>query len=265
MERGPETGIDFGHANAARVYDYFLGGGHNFAVDRALAARIAAVYPDVQLWARANRALLMRMVRYCVDHGIRQFLDLGSGIPTIDSVHATARAIAPDTRVAYVDFEPVAVAHSQDLLAGTAGVSVTRADLRHPAAVVGTETVTDVLDFREPVAVLAVAVLHFLADADDPAAVVAGYRQALAPGSYLAITHTSADLDDPAMAARLAQGVALYRHSATPAYPRDRATIAGILGDLSLVEPGLVDLSRWRSDDPRAPELGAYAALARIP
>lgn len=258
------AGVDFENANAARIYDYFLGGAHNFAVDRALAQRVAEASPHAGLWARGNRNLLMRVVRHCVDHGIRQFLDLGSGIPTMDHVHTTARALAPETRVAYVDFEPVAVAHSQELLADVEGVTVTRADVRDPTAVLTAPTVTEVLDFNAPVAVLAVALVHFISDTDDPERVLAGYRAALVPGSYLAITHTSADYDDPELTRRIERGAEVYRDSATPIHLRDRPRIHELLRGGELVEPGLVDISQWPQPDPASEPLGSYAALTRI-
>ncbi len=259
-----EAGVDFENANAARIYDYFLGGAHNLAVDRALAARVAEASPHAGVWARGNRNLLMRVVRYCVEHGVRQFLDLGSGIPTMDHVHTTARTLAPETRVAYVDFEPVAVAHSQELLADVEGVTVTRADIRDPAAVLSAPTVTEVLDFNAPVAVLAVALVHFVSEADDPERVLAGYRDALVPGSYLAITHTSADYDDPELARRVETAAAVYRDSATPIYLRDRPRIHELLRGGELVDPGLVDISQWPRPDPASEPLGSYAALTRI-
>jgi SAM-dependent methyltransferase len=262
----PEAGIDFEHANAARLYDYFLGGAHHFAVDRELGDRVAAAYPDIRVVARAQRGFVARAVRWCVDEGVRQFLDLGSGIPTAGHVHEIARAVAPETRVAYVDFEPVAVAHSRALLADVEGVSITAADVRDPDSVLTAPTVTEVLDLARPVAVLAVGLLHFFSDADDPAAILAGYRAALAPGSHLVICHTSDDQDDPALAERVATATAVYADSATPGHLRDRAQIRALLDGLALVEPGLVDINQWHADDAAAvPPLGSYAAVARIP
>ena len=258
------AGVDFDYANAARMYDYYLGGAHNFAVDRELGDRVAAVNPGVVAWARGNRAFLTRVVRYCVQRGVRQFLDLGSGIPTVGHIHETARELAPDTRVAYVDFEPVAVAHSQELLADVPGVSITRADIRDPHSVITAPMVTDVIDFTAPVAVLMVAVAHFIADRDDPQRVLADYRDALAPGSYLALTHGSTDYDDPALVEQFTQAVAVYRDSATPVQLRGRDDIRDLFGDLELVEPGLVDIAHWAdttADGENASPLGTYGAL----
>jgi hypothetical protein len=260
-----EAGIDFDRANAARMYDYYLGGAHNFAVDRALGDQVIEKMPQVRDWARANREFLARLVRYCVGQGIRQFLDLGSGIPTVCHVHETARALAPETRVAYVDFEPVAVAHSQELLADVDGVTMTRADARDPATVLSAPTVTEVLDFGQPVAVLAIALLHFVPDGDDPAGIVAAYREHLVPGSYLALSHVSDDYDDPELITRVRGLVEVYRNSATPAHLRDRPAIRGLFGGLELVEPGLVDINHWRQETPGLPQLSNYAGLARVP
>lgn len=259
-----EAGIDFERANAARMYDYFLGGAHNFAVDREFGDRVIAEMP-VREWARGNRAFLARVVRFCVEQGVRQFLDLGSGIPTVSHVHDVAREIAPETRVAYVDFEPVAVAHSEELLAHVDGVSITRADAREPASVLAASTVTEVLDFSDPVAVLAVALMHFVSDDDDPEAMIAGYRRALVPGSYLAVTHGSADYDDPALREQIFGALEVYRGSATPAVLRDRSAIRSLVAGLELVEPGLVDINHWRNTETDVPPLGHYAAVARIP
>jgi hypothetical protein len=264
-QRTLEAGIDFDHPNAARMYDYFLGGAHNFAVDRELGDRVVAANPDVIAWARGNRAFLTHVVRYCADHGVAQFLDLGSGIPTVNPVHEVARAVVPDARVAYVDFEPVAVAHSRELLADVTGVSVTRADIRDPASVLSAPTVLEVIDFEQPVAVLVVAVAHFLSDQDDPRGILAAYRAALAPGSYLALTHGSTDYDDPVLVEQFRRAVEVYADSATPVQLRSRQAILELFGDLTVVPPGLVDISRWLdSDEPGSTPtatLGTYGAI----
>lgn len=252
-------------ANVARMYDYFLGGAHNFAVDRALACQVASQLPHVGAWARANRRFLLRAVRFCLEAGVTQFLDLGSGLPTMGSVHEVAHRQNPAARVAYVDAEPVAVAHGRELLDGVDGVTVTQADIRDVEAVLGAPTVTAVLDFTEPVAVLMMAVLHFVSDADDPRQVVAGYLAALAPGSFLALSHVSADYDDPTLAAQMRGAEVVYEHAATPGYLRDRSQLHQLLGGLALVEPGLVDVNQWRSDDADAEPLGAYGAVALVP
>lgn len=245
------------------MYDYLLGGSHNFAVDRELAERIVEVNPSACELARANRRFLAHTVRYCLDQGVRQFLDLGSGIPTVDHVHGIARKTDPQARVAYVDFEPVAVAYSEALLGGVEGVTITRADIRNPLSVLATTTVTAVLDFSQPIALLALAVIHFIPDSRGVDGIIAAYRDALAPGSFVAISHNSVDYQNPEVARRMADTIRVSHDSATPAWPRDRARIRELLGSRSLVDPGLVDLARWGDGDPTH-ELGAYAGVAVI-
>ena len=258
-----EVGIDFERANAARIYDYFLGGAHNFASDRAQAAKIVAANPDMPRVCRANRDFLGRVVRWCLAQGIDQFLDLGSGVPTVGNVHEIARAQRPGARVAYVDFEPVAVHHARDITAGVDGVSVTQGDLRQPETVLREPGVAGLLDFDRPVAVLAVAVLHFIDD--DLPAIFGRYHDALAPGSVLALNHGSADQDDPVLAESVRATERGYRGSATPVVLRDRTQIRALLDGFELVPPGLVDPVHWPVPVPDAEPIGAYAAVGRIP
>ena len=258
-----EVGIDFERANAARIYDYFLGGAHNFAGDRAQAAKIVAANPDMPRVCRANRAFLGRVVRWCLAQGVDQFLDLGSGVPTVGNVHEIARAQRPGARVAYVDFEPVAVHHARDITAGFAGVSVTQGDLRQPEAVLRDPGVVGLLAFDRPVAILAVAVLHFIDD--DLPAIFGRYREALGAGSILALNHGSSDQDDPVLAERARATERGYRGSATPLVLRDRARIRALLDGFEVVPPGLVDSVHWPTPNPDAEPIGAYAAVGRIP
>lgn len=250
--------------NAARMYDYYLGGAHNTAADRALADRVLAAAPQVVPGARANRAFLQRAVRHCVGRGVRQFLDLGSGIPTVGHVHEVAHHLDPATRVAYVDNEPVAAAATRRLIGGVEHVTVTQADLRDPAAVLGAPGVADLLDFTKPVVVLSVAVLHFVPDGDDPAGILAAYADALAGGGYVVLSHITADNEDPETIERIK---ALYRGSSHPGYPRARAEVVALLPpDAEVIDPGVVPVEDWR------PEPGApgdhvahyYAAVARV-
>lgn len=260
----PESGIDFDRANAARIYDYLLGGGHNFAVDREQAAKILAGNPDMSRVCQANRAYLGRVVRWCLERGIAQFLDLGSGVPTVGNVHEIAHALDPSARVAYVDFEPVAVMHARDIVATIPTASVTAADLRDPEAVLAAPGVAELLDLSRPVALLSVAVLHFIPD-DDLADVLARYRAALAPGSVHALSHGSADHDDPAVAERMRATGQGYRGSATEVTLRDRPVIHRLLGELELAAPGMVDVVDWPADRPDAVPTGAYGAVALVP
>jgi hypothetical protein len=257
-----EVGIDFDRANAARIYDYFLGGAHNFASDRDQAARIVAANPDMPRVCRVNRDYLGRVVRWCVEAGIDQFLDLGSGVPTVGNVHEIALRLCPEARVAYVDFEPVAVQHARDITATLDGVTVTQADLRQPEEVLQAPTVAGLLDFSRPVAILAIAVLHFVDD--DVPAIFGRYREALAPGSVLAINHGSSDQDDPELAEAVRNIERGYRGSATPVVLRDRTQIRALLTGFELVPPGLVDPVHWPVPDPGSPPIGAYAGIGRL-
>jgi SAM-dependent methyltransferase len=259
-----EAGIDFDRANAARIYDYLLGGACNFAVDREQAAKILAQNPDMGYVCRANRDYLRRAVVWCLAHGITQFLDLGSGVPTAGNVHEIALAHDPTARVAYVDFEPVAVAHAREMIEGLPGVSVTRADMRDPRGVLGAPGVAGLLDLTRPVAMLTVAVLHFVPDPRLPA-VLARYRDALAPGSAHVMSHGSADHDDPELAARTRAIQDGYRGSATEVVLRTRAEVHELLGGHDLVAPGMVDIVDWPAADPGARPTGGYAAIATLP
>lgn len=265
-ERALEAGIDFDRANAARIYDYLLGGACNFAVDREQAAKILTQNPDMAYVCRANRDFLRRAVEWCLAAGITQFLDLGSGVPTVGNVHEIALAHRPDARVAYVDFEPVAVAHAHEVVDGLPTVSVTRADMRDPDGVLGAPGVRDLLDPDLPTALLTVAVLHFVPDPALPA-ILARYRAALGPGSVHVMSHGSADHDDPDLAASTRAIQDGYRGSATEVVLRSREEIRECLGGLELVAPPghLVDIVDWPAPSPGVRPTGGYAAIARIP
>jgi SAM-dependent methyltransferase len=240
-------GVDTRRANSARVYDYWLGGTHNFLADQDLGRAIAAVDPIVREGARANRAFLGRAVRFLSQAGIRQFLDIGSGIPTQGNVHEVARAADPAARVVYADIDPVAVAHSTAILAGQEATAVMEADLRDPAAILAHHATRRLIDFSQPAGLLLVAVLHFIADADDPQGLVATLRDVLAPGSYLVLGQGT-NADKPVTATAFEK---VYNNrSATAIQMRSRAEIAAFFGDFELVDPGLVYVSQWRPDAP---------------
>jgi hypothetical protein len=239
-------GVDVEKPTAARIYDYLLGGFHNFAADREVARAAIAAVPDVAVQAQANRAFLHRAVRYLVEVGIRQFLDLGSGIPTLGNVHEIAQEASPDARVVYVDIDPVAVAHSRHILVGNDRATVVQEDLRRPEQILADDSVRTVLDLREPVAVLAVAVLHAISDADDPCGITARFRDAIAPGSYLVIAH-GAKSSRPEDAERL---VELSKRTPTPLTLRTAAEIESLFDGFELVPPGLVWAPLWRPESP---------------
>ncbi|MER6983302.1 SAM-dependent methyltransferase [Streptomyces carpinensis] len=237
--------VDPGKASVARMYDAMLGGEHNFAIDREAVAAFTAIDPQVRTLARANRAFLGRAVRFLVDAGVRQFIDLGSGIPTQGNVHEVAQAGAPGAKVVYVDNDPVAVAHSEALLAENADATIVSADIRHPDHVLSAPRVRELIDFEQPVAVLMITILHFVAKEEDPAGIVAAFRDALPAGSWLALTHAT-DEDRPDTAAAVGQ---LYRDRATsPVTARSRDEIKSLFDGFHLVEPGLVHVPLWRPD-----------------
>jgi SAM-dependent methyltransferase len=240
-------GVDPGRANTARVYDYWLGGSHNFLADQDLGRAMAAIEPNVRAITQANRAFLGRSVRFLAASGIRQFLDIGSGIPTQANVHEVAQQAAPGSRVAYVDIDPVAVAHSKAILAGQDAAVAIQADLRDPEAILASPDIGRLIDFSEPAGLLLLAVLHFIADAEDPWRILATLRDALAPGSYLVLSHGTNE-NDPELA-RAAEK--LYNRTASsPAQARSRAEILRLFDGFTLVDPGLVYVPLWRPDSP---------------
>ncbi|HEU5472891.1 MAG TPA: SAM-dependent methyltransferase [Actinophytocola sp.] len=235
------VGIDV--PSVARVYDYLLGGGHNFPADRALAERISRLLPDVELIASANRAFLRRAVLHMVGRGITQFLDLGSGIPTVGNVHEVARRAAPGARVVYVDHDEVAVAHTELILDGDPDTAVVHADICAPWRVLGSPEVVRLLDFRRPIGLLMVAVLHYVPDKRDPRSVVAAYRDAVPSGSALAISHGTADHRPEITAA-----AKILEDSLDPAHPRPYDEIAALFTGFDVVPPGVVSAPLWRPD-----------------
>jgi hypothetical protein len=238
---------DVTHPNVARMYDYLLGGGANFAVDREAADAAVAAWPYLQQGARIQRAFMRRAVSYLTREGVDQFLDLGSGIPTAGNVHEIAHRENPAARIAYVDYEPVAVHAARAMLGDDQRVSVTQLDIRKPDAVLSAPTVADLFDFTRPIAILAVGILHFLQDADDPVGLLGQYRDACPPGSYLAISQASqVSLPNE----QVAQFLAAYARSTTPAVWRTKDEIERFLAGYRLVDPGLVLLPQWRPDVP---------------
>jgi S-adenosyl methyltransferase len=256
-------------AHPARVYDYWLGGKDNFPADRALAEHIMQAIPTMRAMARANRAFLTRAVRYLAgEAGIRQFLDIGTGIPTSPNVHEVAQAVAPDARVVYVDNDPIVLAHARALLASqnVGETAFILGDLRKPQAILDHPTLTMTLDLTQPVAVLLVAVLMYFRDSEDPnpAGMVATLLGPMPPGSYLAVTHPTADFDPQAMAG----AVTAAEQAGVTLVPRSRAETEALFAGLELVEPGVVPVLAWRPDtEPPADPHSAYywAGVGRKP
>jgi hypothetical protein len=255
-------------ATAARIYDYMLGGVHNFPADRAVAETIMAQIPGAREAAQANRAFLARGVRYLAGAGIRQFLDLGAGIPTQNSVHEVLDEVAPESRVVYVDLDPVAVSESLEILGDRPGATAVRGDVRDPDAILRHPQVAGLLDVREPVAILMAAVLHFVPDEALARQVLGRFLGAVPAGSYLLVSHVATELfahDGKAVEA------AYQKQTATPGHGRDHDGVLSLFAGLELVDPGLVWISQWRPDpagDPFAgrPEAsGSWAGVARKP
>jgi O-methyltransferase involved in polyketide biosynthesis len=263
VERAPGApAFDTTVPNVARIYDFMLGGKDNFAADRAAAEKLAGQVPHCALAARQNRDFLGRVVRVLAEAGIRQFLDIGSGLPTQSNVHEIAQAAAPGAHVVYADYDPVVVTHAMALLEnGSQGVMVIKGDVRDPEKCLG--EAQRLLDFSEPVAVLLLAVLHFLTDDDQPHAVVRGLAEALAPGSAVAISHVTGEGTDPDkdQAAR-----EVYRAASAPAVPRSRQDITRFFDGLQLMDPGVTDINRWPTKAPGAPApLSFYGGAAIKP
>ncbi|MEU5635742.1 SAM-dependent methyltransferase [Streptomyces rishiriensis] len=260
---GTSSTIDTSKPHPARMYDYFLGGKDHYEVDQEAAERFIQAAPEVRLAVRANRRFMHRAVRHVVaEGGVRQILDIGTGLPTEPNVHQIARAIAPDTRVAYVDNDPIVSTHSRSLLDDDEHTSVVLADLRDPRAVLGHPDVRRVIDFDEPVALLLVAVLHFVTDEEDPDGVVATLLEALPTGSHLVLSHATVDIHDDARE----DAVNVYRNATATMNPRSHARVLSFFGDLTLTEPGLVLVPDWRPDEPEphdAPPIGIYGGVGR--
>jgi SAM-dependent methyltransferase len=260
-------GIDTKRANVARVYDYWLGGSHNFLADQDVARAIAAVEPKMREIARANRQFLGRAVRYLAAAGIHQFLDIGSGIPTEGNVHEVAQDADPGARVVYADVDEVAIAHSKAILAGHENATVVEADLREPEKILADDEVRRLIDFGQPAGLLLMVVLHFIADAEDPWRIVATLRDALAPGSYLVLGHATHE-GRPAVAHATER---VYNRSvSTQLHLRSRAEIQRFFDGFEIVDPGLVYVPLWRpdsaSDVPGDPgQFGCLVAVARKP
>jgi hypothetical protein len=256
-------GIEVTVPNAARIYDYLLGGYHNFPVDREFVVKMEAMAPGSMAIGRSNRAFVGRSVRWLVhEAGIRQFLDIGSGIPTLGNVHEVAQGIAPEAKVMYVDIDPVAVAHSRAILAGNPMAGIIQADVQQPEDILYHPEVTRLLDFSQPVAVLLNAVLHFVPDSADPPGIVAAIREAVVRGSYLSLTHAEVKerLDEADEVFKL------YERTPTAINSRSPEQLLAMLAGMEIIPPGVVDADSWHPEEPDAVDdavPGVLAVMAR--
>jgi S-adenosyl methyltransferase len=258
--------LDTRHAHSARVYNYWLGGKDNYAADREAAEQAIAANPGIVADVRANRAFLVRVVRYLTaECGVRQFLDIGTGLPTASNTHEVAQAIAPDARIVYADNDPVVLAHARALLTSTpeGSTAYLDADLRDTTAIL--RAASRSLRFGEPVALMLLIILHLIPDADDPYGIVATLIRALPTGSYLVLAHPASDIR-PAEMAEMTKRVN-QRMTGPKATMRDRAAITRFFDGLELVEPGVVQPQQWRPE-PGAlspPQVTAWCGVARKP
>ncbi|MFC5749003.1 SAM-dependent methyltransferase [Actinomadura rugatobispora] len=261
-ERLLPGGFDPNLSNIARMYDYYLGGKDHYEADRVRAEEAMAADPTLLTTIRGNRAFLGRAVRYLAERGVDQFLDIGTGLPTQQNVHQIAQSVNPRARVVYVDYDRQVVAHGRALLAGSDVTRMIQADLRRPREILEHPEIK-LLDFDRPVALLLVATLHFIPDESDPAGIMAELRDALAPGSHLALTHASAD-GIPDVVARV---VEVYKRTSAPGTPRTRDQVTGLFGDFELLDPGLVWAPLWRPERPvgleEAKRTWFYAGVGR--
>lgn len=256
--------IDTTRPHPARMYDFYLGGKDNYPADQTAAGEVIKRAPEIRDIARVNRAFLGRAVRFLADEaGIRQFLDIGTGIPTAGNVHQVAGRVAPEARVVYVDNDPIVNVHANALLTGGGTTGIVLADLRDPAAILSHPTVRQLIDFGEPVALLLIAILHFIRDDEDPAGIVATLRDALPPGSYLAMSHVTGDFRGEAAAA----AADVYKNATSSGTLRSHSQITSFFSGWDLVEPGLVQCPLWRPEGElplNLDKLWIYGGVARL-
>ena len=253
--------------SSARIYDYALGGKDNYEVDRLALEKVMRTFPTLRTAARHNREFMHRAVDTLSEAGVRQFLDIGTGIPTEPNLHQVAQARSPESRVVYVDNDPVVVAHARALLGGApeGRTAFVEADLNRPESILAVPEVVDTLDLNAPVALSLVAVLHFLSDEQDPAGVVKTLLDGLAPGSFVVASHITADLDPEGME----QAFEMYRQQAVYVQARSRDEVAALFDGLEILDPGIVTVNRWRPPiEPPAwldAQINCYGVVARKP
>ncbi|MCM3921186.1 SAM-dependent methyltransferase [Frankia sp. AiPs1] len=252
--------------HSARVYDYFLGGKDNFPADRAAAEQIISVFPDVQNTTQQNRAFMLRATRYLAGEvGVRQFLDIGTGIPTSPNLHEVAQGLAPDSRVVYVDNDPIVLVHARALLTSSpeGRTAYVDADFHDPARILSSAEIRETFDLDQPVVLSLIGMLHFIPDEGDPHGLVRTLKDALPSGSYLSLTHGTADFA-PAEAESAAE---IYRQQGIPTRLRSRDEVLSFFDGFDLVDPGLVNVLRWRADGTTDglsdAQVGTYGGVAR--
>jgi hypothetical protein len=242
--------IDTTKPSASRVYDLYLGGTHNYPVDRAFFQKAIEICPFVPDMAHHNRGFLRRAVQFAVGSGIRQFVDIGSGVPTVGNVHEVAHEIAPETRVVYVDFDAEAVVTAQDMLRDSTVATAIAADLRYPDTILDHPDTTRLIDFDKPVGLLMVAVFHFVWPHDEPHALIRSYIDRLAPGSYVALSHGTVEEATPVAREQLENLEREYGSTSNPLYLRGRDEFTRLFDGLELVEPGVTFATDWRNGEP---------------
>jgi hypothetical protein len=270
-DRPPSLDLRTDVPHAARLYDYFLGGKDNFAADREAAAKMLEIFPGIAVGAQANRRFLGRAVRFAAELGIHQYLDIGTGIPAADNTHEVAQSVAADSRVVYVDNDPIVLAHARALLHGTreGRTAYIDADFRDHERILSAPETADLIDFTRPVALLTVALLHFIPEEDRPGEILERYKAALPPGSVLIFSHATADLmDDPEESRAV---VSTYTGAGVSLTVRSRERVKEFFSGWDLVEPGIVPVSEWRPDGNlrdaslEPSQAGAFAGVAVKP
>jgi O-methyltransferase involved in polyketide biosynthesis len=250
-EAAPPQGIDVNVPNAARMYDYYLGGDNNFPADRETAERVLRTAPWIRATALENRAMMGRAVRALAADGLRQFIDVGAGLPTRGNVHEMAQTVTPDARVVYVDNDPIVLGHNRALLSRVSNATTVRADLRRPESIIGHPQLKANIDWSQPVVLLLVAVMHFVTDDDDPLGIIGQFRATMAPGSHVVITHLHHPAGDVEAMERM---TSIYQKANVPLLFRTAGEIQALFTGFDLLDPGLVQVQAWRPDAP--PEAG---------
>lgn len=255
--------------NVARMYDFYLGGKDNYEADRRAAEQVLAAFPEVAEGARSNREFLGRAVRYVAEAGIRQFVDIGTGLPTQENVHQVALSVAPDARVVYCDNDPMVSTHAEVMLARHSGVAFVPGDLRHPRQIFDDLRLWGLIDLSQPVCVLLVAIMHFITEEEDPRAILDAIRETIAPGSYLVLSHATVD---SAPADRAARVVKVYRSATSPVVPRTHQQVTAMFEGFDLTGDGVVDVRQWKPEPepdpgwlPQRPVTTCYGGVGRKP